>query len=128
MGERTSTDTAVTRASWMTLPRPSIMARLDLEAEFSPADAACLMRGHVPTAMEDRWFSYFEDGWLNLHGSWTGAHIFGLRLEESAGRVKVVESWVSRHKSHYTNDDPEVDRELVRAVLEYAVECSSDHP
>jgi hypothetical protein len=78
--------------------------------------------------MEARCFSCFEDGSLNLHRSWTGAHIFGLRLEEAAGRVKVVESWVRRDKSQYTNDDLEVDRELVRAVLEYAIECSKEHP
>jgi len=127
-GARTSTNSAVTRASWKTLPRPSITASLDFEAEYSIADAACLIRGHVPTEMEDRWFSYVENGWLNLHRSWTGAHIFALRLEESAGRVKVVESWVNRDKSQYSNEDLEVDRNMVRSILEYAIQGARENP
>ena len=28
--------------------------------------------GYVPAQMEQKWFVYFDDGWLHVHRSWTG--------------------------------------------------------
>ena len=73
--------------------------------------------GVVPSEMEDKWFIYCEDEWLNFHRSWTGAHIFALRLEGSTGGVRVIDGWVSRDATHYRSNGIEDDRKRVIQVI-----------
>lgn len=72
-----------------------------------------MREGFVPRDMDDRWFIYFEDGWLNFHRSWTGAHIYALRLDGSPFGVRVVDGWVSRNEDEYRSPGVEHDREFV---------------
>ncbi len=32
-------------------------------------------------ATKDKWFIYYENGWLHIHRSWTGFEIFKLNIE-----------------------------------------------
>ena len=32
--------------------------------------------GYVPAQMEQKWFVYFDEGWLHVHRSWTGYEIY----------------------------------------------------
>jgi hypothetical protein len=107
-----------TRASWKTLPCPVLRENLDLSFTFSDADGDRLRLGHVPEDMDDKWFIYFENGWLYFHRSWTGACIFGLCLDGFPGGVRVVESWASRDEEHYNSIGVEQERELVLQLIE----------
>jgi hypothetical protein len=69
--------------------------------------------GFVPQAVKDKWFVYLEAGWLNFHRSWTGAHVYALRLEPSAAGWDVVESWVNRDREQYAWTATAYDRQLV---------------
>jgi hypothetical protein len=68
--------------------------------------------------MEDKWFIYYEHGWLNFYRSWTGAYIYALQLEGSPGGMRVVDSWVNRNPQQYAASDTAYDRRLVRFLID----------
>jgi hypothetical protein len=74
--------------------------------------------GRPSTSMEDKWFVYFSEGWLNFHRSWTGALIYSLRLEGSPASVRVVDSWVNREPEQYKATDIEYDRKLLHFLID----------
>lgn len=76
------------------------------------------MEGLVPREMEDKWFICVHDGWLLFHRSWTGACIYGLRLDGSPAGVRVVDSWVNRDPNQYKGTDIEYDRKLLRFLID----------
>lgn len=61
-----------TKSSWKILDAPRQCEPLEYEYVFDDADADRLQLGLIPQEMEDKWFVYFENGWLYLHRSWTG--------------------------------------------------------
>ena len=107
----------VTRASWKTLPAPDKRERLDMLDIFSDAIADRMRGGHVPVDMDDRWFIYFEDGWLHFHRSWTGAHIFAIKLDGFAAGVRVIDGWASRDTEQYRSSGIEHDRQTVVKLI-----------
>lgn len=106
------------RSSWKTLPPPTNRTSLRITKLFSDAEGARMIQGFIPREMEDRWFIYFEDGWLNFHRSWTGAHIFALRLDGSPFDVRVVNGWVSGDDESYHSQGAEQDAVLLLEVIE----------
>ena len=84
---------------------------------FTKAAGEAMRNGVIPKEMEDKWFIYHEGGRLNFHRSWTGAHIFALRLEGSPGGVRVVDGWVSRDATHYRSNGLEEDRKRVVQLI-----------
>ena len=93
------------KSDWKTLEPPTRRESLNYEQTFDAAEASRLREGLVPEAMEDKWFVYYQEGWLYLHRSWTGSLVYWLRLDESAGAARVVESFVSRDASQYKETD-----------------------
>ncbi|WP_223257705.1 hypothetical protein [Pectobacterium peruviense] len=57
---------------WKRVPAPQQTAPLNFQALFTDAEAEQMRQGIIPKQMEDKWFIYFEDGWLRFHRSWTG--------------------------------------------------------
>src|SRR5688572_16949247 len=103
---------------WKRLPAPSEPEDLGFEAVFTEAETEQLMEGLVPKEMEDKWFIYFADGWLRFHRSWTGAYIYGLRLESIPEGQRVAEAWVNRDPEQYRGSDTPYDRQLVRFLID----------
>jgi hypothetical protein len=108
---------AATSASRKRLPPPAGREDLGLNALVTDADAEQMMQGLVPEEMEDKWFIYFDSGWLFFHRSWTGALIYALRFDGSPAGVRVVESWVNRNPRQYSGTDTEYDRRLVHFLI-----------
>ena len=109
---------AATSSSWKRLEAPAEREDLKLQALFTDADAEQMMQGFIPREMEDKWFIYFEDGWLWFHRSWTGAVVYAVRLDGSSAGVRVVESWVNRNPEQYKLKDTEFDRKLVTYLID----------
>ncbi len=107
-----------TSASWKHLPPPSAREDLAFEAVFTDAELEQIVQGFVPGEMEDKWFIYFEDGWLRVHRSWTGAFIYALRLDKTSDGARVVESWVNRDPQQYQVLNTEYDRRFLRHLIE----------
>lgn len=107
----------VRKSSWKTLEPPQLREPLGYERVFDDADAERLRGGLVPEAMEDKWFIYFENGWLYLHRSWTGALIYWIKLDGCPAGVRVVESWVNRDPEQCRETDSSYDRLLLDFLL-----------
>ena len=73
--------------------------------------------GHIPEDMDDKWFIFFEKGWLYFHRSWTGACIYGVRLDGSPNGVRVIDCWASRDRAHYNSPGLEHDKEMVQSLI-----------
>ena len=107
-----------TSLSWNHLEPPEERESLEFEALFTDEEADRLMCGLIPEQMEDKWFVYYEDGWLRFHRSWTGVFVYGLRLDGSPAGVRVTESWVNRNQQHYAANDADYDRKVVRFLID----------
>lgn len=106
-----------TRASWKALPCPHERESLPLPLLFSDEEGERLRLGHIPEDMDDKWFIFFEEGWLYFHRSWTGDCIFGVRLDGSPSGVRVVEAWASRDRQRYNPQGIEQEQQLVTDLI-----------
>jgi len=107
----------VTRASWKTLPAPHKRERLVVQEVFSDSMGDRMRNGHVPIDMDDKWFIHFEDDWLHFHRSWTGAHIFALRLDAGPAGTYVAEGWASRDPEQYRSLGADQDQRTVVELI-----------
>ena len=112
-----SPDGTATAKSWKTQPAPEEREAIHLEASFSESDFSKIARGFIPSAMEDKWFIYYADGWLNMHRSWTGAHIYGLQFVQTGDEFHVVDSWANRDK-YCRQKDIDFDRKTVLFIID----------
>lgn len=108
---------AVAKSDWKTKGQLKKKEELGYEGFFDDLEAEQLIQGLKPEAMKDKWFAYYESGWLYLHRSWTGAMIYWLRLDGSPAGVRVVESWVSRDAEDYKQKDIDYDRQMIDFLL-----------
>jgi len=108
------------RQSWKNLPAPSEREKFGVSWTFPAEMGDRMLAGHIPEAMDDRWFILMEEGWLLFHRSWTGYCIFGLKVDTLPEGVSISEGWVSRNADEYKSTDLDQDVELVhRLVGEY---------
>jgi 8-oxo-dGTP pyrophosphatase MutT (NUDIX family) len=117
-----------TRFSWRITDMPAKKARLPFGMRFSPGEVARLRKGHIPHEMEDKWFIFFENDWLNFHRSWTGYCIYRLRLEPDGECYRVAEAWVNRDSKQYTNKKLATDEKHLLALLFYRFAIGSEPP
>jgi hypothetical protein len=108
---------AATRTSWKTLPPPARREALFLSLHFSDVDGERMMMSYIPKDMDDKWFIFFEDGWLYFHRSWTGACIYGVRLDGSSMGVRVTDAWASRDTDQYRSPGLDTDITLVQKLI-----------
>lgn len=88
----------ITGDSWPHQAMPAETRKLQLCKRFSPAEFERLGRGLLPAAMDDQWFAYLEDGWLNLHRSTSGVCVYKLRIVPRDGQWDVAECVVNDHR------------------------------
>ena len=105
------------RASWKIQPCPTERETLDLQLLFTDADGERLIGGYVPKEMEDKWFIFFEAGWLYFHRSWTGHCIYAVKLDGSPSGVRVVECWASRDRNQYISPGVEAEKNLIAQLI-----------
>ena len=81
---------AAARSDWQTQDMPAQQARYFLKKKLTSEQLETLKRGHVPQAMEDKWFWFYEDDRLYIHRSWTGICIYILRFYIEEGKILVI--------------------------------------
>lgn len=111
-----------TRSSWKNLTWPDQREQFELQLHFTDSEAEKLRFGLIPRDMDDRWFIFFEDGWLYLHRSWTGDCIYGVRLEGAPSGVRVVDAWASRDSDRYNSPGTEEEKRRVADLLDFLVQ------
>ncbi len=78
------------RGDWKTKPMPEQCETFVLDRSFSDEEMEGLRRGHIPQAMEDKWFWYMEGSTLWAHRSWTGYCIYRIDFQENDHHVVTV--------------------------------------
>ena len=86
---------------------PEQRERLSFEALYTDLDAEKMMNGFIPKEMEDKWFIYFENGWLYFHRSWTGHCIYMVKIDGS-----------NRDKEQYNNSDSALDINILSSLIQ----------
>lgn len=86
-------DEVATRSSWKNYP---IMESTSMEVELtlSEEDYKNVIKGSIPSQMEDKWFIFFEDGALNFHRSWTGHGVFQAKIVKENNKYLIKEVFV----------------------------------
>jgi hypothetical protein len=108
------------KEDWRTSALPEASVLLPIEGEFTRREFQRIKLGLVPTQMEDKWFIYFERGWLNFHRSWTGVCIYRVRFKHKKDEYAIAEAWANRDPDEYSNTDDEYDIGLLSYLI-YAV-------
>ena len=111
------------RGDWKTEPMPERHDTFVLTRSLSSEEMAALRRGHVPEAMEDKWFWYMEGQTLFAHRSWTGYCIFRIDFKEDNAHVVTV----NRDPAQYGGTDIEQDAETLNELLDRWTETPYDH-
>jgi hypothetical protein len=106
-----------TKDHWKILPVPAEREHFSLDLVFSNVAVERVKRGNIPEEMGDRWFIYFDEGWLYFHRSWTGACIFGVKLDDIPAGLKASDCWVSRDQQQYSSRDLEADRKTLARLI-----------
>lgn len=114
---RQSIGRAAQREDWRTLPCPEELQMFELPQVFSPAEAALIRQGFVPSGTDDRWFMFVEDDHLYCHRSWSGACIYSARLVEEGSGCRLVDCWVSRDEKVFESSGIDSDRHEFVALL-----------
>lgn len=119
--------TPATSNSWQINPMPPESKVFTLALTLSAEEYQQIQVGHIPEDMDDKWFIYFENGWLNLHRSWTGNCTYRLRFEPTEAGYQVVEAWVNRNPNQYKETDDKYDSQLV-VFLVNRILLGKDYP
>lgn len=106
-----------TRDSRKNLPPPVEREHFQIPDVFSDADGERMRMGHVPEDMDDKWFIFFEDGWLSVCRSWTGHCIFGVKLDGAPFGIRVTDAWASRDREQYNSSGQEADIQTIRQLI-----------
>jgi ADP-ribosyl-[dinitrogen reductase] hydrolase len=94
-----------TRASWQNIPIDD-PKRIDISLRFTDDQFSSLTKGLIPEEMEDKWFIFYEDGWLYFHRSWTGFGIYKAQLIKETDGYSINEFQAERNREKYScNDD-----------------------
>lgn len=87
------------------------------QASFDREQLARLKAGLIPNRMEDKWFIYYEEPYLFLHRSWTGAAVFRLTLKDMANGADVTEALWAKHLAEVS----ELSHEYQARLLDFLV-------
>ena len=83
---------AASASSWNAIQPFTEVVSLPYSATFDASQFALIKLGHIPQEMEDHWFIYFEEPYLNFHRSWTGAACYRVTFATDERGVRVVEA------------------------------------
>ena len=111
------------RGDWKTEPMPARHETFVLSRSFSDAEMAVLRCGHIPSAMEDKWFWYMEGSALFAHRSWTGHCIYRIDFREDSHHTVTV----NRDPEQYKCTSVKEDTESLNRLLDWWTETPYDH-
>lgn len=90
---------------WKTETMPERHETFVLNRSFGDAEMDALRRGHIPAAMEDKWFWYMEGSTLWAHRSWTGYCIYRIDFQEDDHHIVTVNRDPEQYKCTRIDED-----------------------
>lgn len=105
------------RSDWRTLPMPQDSAEIGLGIPLTAEELDVLSLGHVPKAMEDHWFMYFDGEALCFHRSWTGICVYRVHVRYEGGGYVLAGVTANRDPGQYRSTSDEYDRLVSTALV-----------
>lgn len=105
----------VHRSDWKTKPMPEQHDSFIFKRSFTDEEMTVLSHGHIPKAMEDKWFWYMEGSTIFVHRSWTGNCIYMIDFQEDDNHIVTV----NRDPEQYTCTSIEEDIESLNTLLDW---------
>jgi len=105
-----------TKTTWKNEPINN-PKRIEISLRFTDKQYNRIIKGLIPQQMEDKWFIYFEDGWLYFHRSWTGIGIYKAQIVKKLDDYVISEFWVERNPDMYGNTDEQEDIEIFTFLI-----------
>lgn len=96
------------RTSWQNSPIDN-PKRIEIDLHFTGKQFLRLTKGLIPEEMEDKWFIFYENGWLYFHRSWTGHGIYKAHLKKESDGYSITEFQAERNQEKYSNEDDNED-------------------
>ena len=106
-----------TRSSFRTMPLPERRESLKMSLQYGRHDYNKIRAGLVPNNMDDRWFIFFEDGWLYVYRSWSGFCVYGACFEDTPTGGFLSKAWVNANKEQYNLSDPKEEAQLLETLI-----------
>ncbi len=111
------------RGDWKTEPMPKQHELFLLNRAFREEEMETLHYGHIPQAMEDKWFWYMEGSTLWAHRSWSGYCIYQIDFKEDNHHVVTV----NRDPEQYACTSTKEDIESLNKLLDWWTQSPYDH-
>ena len=108
---------------WETKPMPELFETFVLARSFSDDEMNVLRCGHIPCAMEDKWFWCMEGDTLWVHRSWTGNCIYKIDFKEDNHHIVTV----NRDPEQYTCKSIEEDYVTLNKLLNWWTDTPYDY-
>jgi O-acetyl-ADP-ribose deacetylase len=108
----------VNASDWKILPLSNTRTPLQFRRTFTPDEYRHLQAGFRPREIEDKWFIYFEENWLNFHRSWTGFCIYRVYIQPEGETYKITEAWATRDSDQYTNTNPDFNIQTINQLID----------
>lgn len=89
-----------TKDKWTTKPMTN-PKKLEVAISLTNKQLRKLKIGLVPNEMEDKWFAYFDKGFIHFHRSWTGYEIFKAELHINKNGCLINDFWVEQNFERY---------------------------
>lgn len=105
-----------TRSTWKNEPIDN-PKRIDISLRFTNEQFLELKKGLIPQQMEDKWFIFYEDGWLHFHRSWTGFGNYKAQVVKEEDGYSINEFWAERNQEKYKNEDDNIDIETFTFLI-----------
>ncbi len=109
--------------NWKNTEMPEEHESFILQRHFNDLQMAALRRGHIPQAMEDKWFWYMEGDTLYAHRSWTGFCIYRVVFKPDDKHFVTV----NRDKEQYLCTNIEEDARKLSNLLDWWSQSTYDY-
>lgn len=106
-----------TKDSWKTKEMPNENKELNFEFKLTLKDLKILKKGHIPEAMEDHWFMYFENNKFYIHRSWTGFCIFIVDVPDTGIITKAIVNQSNEYLEENDNSNIYLIKHLIYATI-----------
>jgi hypothetical protein len=111
----------ISRDSWRTVDMPLTYETTSLNIKLTESEFQAVLIGFLPKDTDDRWFMYVNEGWINLHRSWTGHCIFRIKVEVMNEGWLLNGLQVNRDHNQYKSTNIEADKNEAESVLRYLI-------
>lgn len=111
-----NTNEIATKDTWINLPIDN-PKQLEIYLEFTESQFNKIKNGLIPEEMEDKWFIYYEKGFLHFHRSWTGHGLFKAKITKEPTGYIIRDFWVERNIEKYSNLDDDGDRTTLKLLI-----------